>query len=145
MKQVIHIPSITELQDYISLVSDILSIGGFIVSVIIWILFGRFKRQYDNQRADYNLEYKKVKSMLIALRNSLFVDKLNDERTISELRKELNLINRSFKRLLSRRDRYYIKDTLKLLQAFAVDVDLRKLRINLDYLIPLFERKIPDA
>lgn len=127
--------------DCISKTADVQGILGFIISVIIWTVFEQFKRSYENQKVDFNKEQKETYNNLMQIQQNIYSDGLLDKRRCGELRQLMFLAKRRYKKLLTIRDKYHMRQIFLLLKNPPEGIDRTKLSIHIDYYIARFHKK----
>ena len=98
-----------------SCIADVFAIASVVISVALWLSFGKLKRVIERQRIKYVEEHDKIVEELQSSYNSIFVDNVKDDDVISRLRQQVYSIDRNFERLLKSDDLKCVKKLMKIL------------------------------
>jgi len=128
----------------IGAIADIFAIMSVVVSFALWLSFGQFRKTIELQKLKYVEDHDKIIKDLQLSYNSIFIDDIKDENTISKIRQQIYSINRSFEKLLKKEDSKCIKKLMKIIGTETNKMDFAALRKNLDFLIIAFKEKIYD-
>ena len=95
--------------EIIGRISDILGILSVVVSIGLWVSFGRFKKEIERQKINW-IEYRQTTyENLKALQISIYQDNMKNEKTIDPLSQQINEISRMYSKFLKKEDRECVK------------------------------------
>jgi len=124
-------------------ISDILGIISVVVSVALWISFGRFKKEIERQKYKYIEEQKRILKKLNSAYQSIYNDNEANDAVVSQLRRQLYSIKRNFGKLLTKEDLKCVKDSIKIMESIE-NMDYTALKIKLDFIITAFTERSYD-
>ena len=127
-----------------SCIADVFAIVSVVISVALWLSFGKLKRVIERQRIKYVEDHDKIVEELQLSYNSIFIDNVKDDDVISRLRQQIYSIDRNFERLLKSEDLKCVKKLMKILGKDTGNINFAELRINLDFIIITFRERIYD-
>ena len=130
--------------DIIGQISNILGIISVVISFLIWLSFGKFKKEIEKEKLKYVEDQKKILKNLKSVYESLFTDNQRDDDIISDLRKQMYSINKKFKRLMVKDDLKCITDLIKITEKSVKDINFDELRQKFDFIITSFEERNYD-
>ena len=122
-------------------VADVLCIASVIISFLLWMSFGKLKNEIEREKVKYIEEREKIVKNLTVTYEAIFTDNKKDDDIISDLRKQIYSIDKSFKKLMIKNDLRHINKLIKTLEKDTDKINLSMLRKHLDYIITSFTEK----
>ena len=125
-------------------ISNILGILSVVISFLLWLSFGKLKKEIESAKIRYAEHHVKISETLQKLYNIIFINGVEDNDAISNLRQQIYSIDRNFEKLLKKEDLKCVKRLMKILEKDIDKIDLSELRKHLDFIIITFKERIYD-
>lgn len=125
----------------LSTIADIFGILSFFMSIVLFILSHSLFKNMKEQRLDYNEERFKIQSDLIALRDNIWEDNLDDIKTRSKLRQALYSYRNRYWFIAFPFRLYHIQRSLHFIKGPIKSQCKESLCNHIDYLIGNMDKK----